>query len=213
MSQTSIAIVAVAILAVAVAIKPVIVLSTLGVSGFLYLSFIVVSMTRHRQSAFPEARHMLEARVQKGQALRTNKYDLYLPTKDEGKQSGSNKALLFLPGALVEHTAYAGLAIQLAERHGILVAVMNLEPTRIAKTFTAGVTTFRLVEMAKEIEIKANRGALEWSIGGHSLVSIPPTTWYPGYVGLVLPSCMNLTHIFNSIRELKLLRQCSLCYK
>jgi hypothetical protein len=191
MYHIALATVGVAVLAVAMMMQPVIVLSLLGVAAFLFLGYISYFMTRHRQAAAPEARQMLVAHVQKGLAARSRKYDLYVPSAKHDKESSSstkdkrskaegsnssNKALMFLPGALVDHTAYAAIAIQLAERHGILVAVVSLEPTRLANSIF-GVTTSKLVRLSKEIEgrartMVASSGEIyEWSLGGHSLVS------------------------------------------
>lgn len=176
--------VGVAVLAAAMMMQPVIVLVLLGVAATLALGYGFYSMTRHRQRAFPEAKRMLQERVQRGLAVRTRNYDLYIPPPGKQKKENSstsessNKALIFLPGALVDHTAYAAIAIQLAERHGILVAVVSLEPTRLAKSIS-GVTTSKLVKLSKEIERRVSGMAVtssgetyEWSLSGHSLVSI-----------------------------------------
>ena len=157
-----------------------------------------LSMIVNRQRAFPKARVMLNERLHLGLAVRTKNYDLYLPNKcninnDDNPNERQTppppmQALLFLPGALVEHTAYAGLASRLADGHGILVAVINLEPTRLAYTSFPCLAPSRLIRLTQEIERHVlessrtnttiattttdNTARIVWSIGGHSLVRI-----------------------------------------
>jgi hypothetical protein len=83
----------------------------------------------------------LEERIQVQQAYRRRRYDVYSPSRgggpddDHGNHNG--KALLFLPGALVEHTAYSEVVGRLANIMGFLVVVVSLEPTRmIANQYT-----------------------------------------------------------------------------
>jgi hypothetical protein len=142
------------------------------------------------------AHAILEEQRHLGLAIRTKNYDLYLPNKDKiriGDKQGEpherepTQALLLLPGALVEHTAYAGLASRLADRHGILVAVINLEPTRLAYSFLPTMAPSRLLRLAQEIEqrLQAQESSrtnstdettkVLWSIGGHSLVRVTTT--------------------------------------
>jgi hypothetical protein len=100
-----VAVVVTVFLAAALSYKPVIVSSLLLGTGFLFASYILYLIFANRQAAFPTARAFLEERVQEGLAVRSKNYDLYLPSKQKQTEKSDKKqqALLFLPGALVEH--------------------------------------------------------------------------------------------------------------
>lgn len=96
----------------------------------------------NRCPALPDAIESLEERIVAGTAYRTRRYDIYLgnagtnSVSDEQNENTStensiNKAMIFIPGALVEHTSYAKVAGLLADE-GFTVIVINCEPSRVA---------------------------------------------------------------------------------
>jgi hypothetical protein len=163
------------VLVLGLKIDPLRTLIFLGCTFLLGCSYIVYGFVSRRQAAFPEAKQLLQDQIQAGKAVRTRHYDLYLPSFNREGAADCNtnrgQALLFLPGGLVEHAAYAHLAVRLAQDHGILVIVVNLEPTRIATWYTTGLTSKKLVELAKRAESWWKTSSLQWNIGGHSAVS------------------------------------------
>jgi hypothetical protein len=158
-----------------------------------------------RQAAFSDARLRFQMRMDQGNVIRTPWYDLYLPHSDhtdvvnnnnitstasfenkenfQGKHHQQQQVLMFIPGALVEHMAYVGLASRLADQHGIDVAVINLEPVRLPWGRTSEsrmlwlrrdierrlVQTKRL-KSATDVNNSSRDYSLVWNIGGHSLV-------------------------------------------
>jgi pimeloyl-ACP methyl ester carboxylesterase len=92
-----------------------------------------------RKSAQIELKH----RLQTNRVVRFRRYDIYLPPpilNDDGDDDSSLsfssssiqscQALLFLPGALVPHSAYAEVAARLSDA-GLVVVVVSAEPTRM----------------------------------------------------------------------------------
>ena len=127
-------------------------------------------MFQNRQSAFPSAKLVWMERLRSERLDHTAAFDLYLPAPSTGD---SNKprivpGLVLLPGALVDHTAYAPLAAQLSDQ-GMVVAVLSLEPLRFAtKHHGAGPQDvlpilYRLVSHHSDT-FHVN----DWAIGGHS---------------------------------------------
>jgi hypothetical protein len=144
-----------------------------------------------RHSAFPDALNLVKGRLQSGRMLRQARYDLYLPPSDAFRVSDNlpkleiPMGLVLVPGALVDHNAYVRLAVGLSDQ-GILVALLNLEPYRLAvrhlgagprdiqailrqiseHTSVDSIINVKKIDpnlvMSNGIEVK------EWSIGGHS---------------------------------------------
>eukprot|EP00547_Thalassionema_nitzschioides_P018288 CAMPEP_0194255826 /NCGR_PEP_ID=MMETSP0158-20130606/35397_1 /TAXON_ID=33649 /ORGANISM="Thalassionema nitzschioides, Strain L26-B" /LENGTH=199 /DNA_ID=CAMNT_0038994307 /DNA_START=313 /DNA_END=912 /DNA_ORIENTATION=- len=77
------------------------------------------------------------------------------------EQKKKQKGLIFLPGALCPATAYAPLAIQLANK-GIIVAVTKLAPLRWSIPYIE-------YDSALNSIVKDQEDNIEWNIGGHSL--------------------------------------------
>ena len=104
-----------------------------------------------------------------------------LSKEQQQHQQQHQQVLVFFPGALVEHMAYVGVASRLADQHGIIVAVINLEPVRLPWGRTS---ESRMVWLRRDIEQRIiqtkrlksatpttnNDCPLVWNIGGHSLV-------------------------------------------
>mmetsp|Transcript_18338 Transcript_18338/g.27710 ORF Transcript_18338/g.27710 Transcript_18338/m.27710 type:complete len:299 (-) Transcript_18338:1108-2004(-) len=116
------------------------------------------NLIKHRQEAFPEAQNEFQKRLESKRVIRKERYDLYLPTS--GISKTTKIGLIFLPGALVDSVAYAVLASQLSDQ-GILVAILNLEPHRLAMTVTKAALMAILQDENSIIH--------KWAIGGHSM--------------------------------------------
>jgi hypothetical protein len=89
-----------------------------------------------RASTYQNAITELEERIHNHRAYRTRRFDVYLPPTlpstiiQTGRES-KLPAILFLPGALVPHGAYANVAGSLSDK-GFLVCVVSVEPFRLA---------------------------------------------------------------------------------
>ena len=133
-----------------------------------------------RLSAFKSAVNLFTDRVKSSRAKRNPLYDLYFPP---GCTVGSNvqKALLFYPELLVDHTAYAPIISKMTDA-GILVVVANLEPLRTPTRFT-GVSKKEAENILFEVGTLLGIQIEEWIIGGHGqgavsaseLVGVIPT--------------------------------------
>ena len=125
-------------------------------------------MFQNRQSAFPSAKLVKLQRLRSERMDATDAFDLYLPVASRDATPKVVPGLVLLPGALVDHTAYAPLAAHLSDQ-GIVVAVLSLEPLRFAtKHHGAGPENvlpifYRLVSHHSDT-FQVN----DWAIGGHS---------------------------------------------
>ncbi|KAL7534981.1 hypothetical protein ACHAXR_006188 [Thalassiosira sp. AJA248-18] len=125
----------------------------------------------------------LSERVRLGRAIRRHAYDLYLPPNtSNASKMDPIKSLLFFPGFGIHHSAYADVASKLSD-DGIAVAVVSLEPLRLAHQSLGGgmddVT--RLIKSAgnevvqyyrrihRENGGKDSRIIVDWDLGGHSM--------------------------------------------
>eukprot|EP00581_Thalassiosira_minuscula_P007792 CAMPEP_0183703866 /NCGR_PEP_ID=MMETSP0737-20130205/1434_1 /TAXON_ID=385413 /ORGANISM="Thalassiosira miniscula, Strain CCMP1093" /LENGTH=352 /DNA_ID=CAMNT_0025930667 /DNA_START=20 /DNA_END=1078 /DNA_ORIENTATION=+ len=143
-------------------------------------SFFLVIWGRNRQSAFPEALKIVAERLQDGRMIRQPKFDLYLPppkTKlgQDSKIPKIPNGMVFMPGALVEHNAYASLASRLADE-GIPVIVVNLEPRRLAIRHLGGNASNikYMIKSASDLMSQSNKISHHcnvqcWSVAGHSM--------------------------------------------
>jgi hypothetical protein len=139
--------------------------------AFLILPFIAISLlwanvTRtivtKRLPAFKSAHNLLWERVQAGRARRRKDgHDIYLPPNAEKTKFG----IIFFPGALVNHTAYAPIACKLSDE-GILVVVLSMEPTR----FIADLEINKKMALIAMYEVLAEGdvNVEEWVLAGHS---------------------------------------------
>ena len=115
----------------------------------------------HRQPPFKSAQNLLIDQIMQGRAKRTSKYDIFLPPATEKVKHG----MIFFPGALVSHTAYAPFAFQLSEQ-GILVVVMSLEPERFLDNVEIGKR--RVLNAMYDVLSNHEVIVAEWVLGGHS---------------------------------------------
>jgi hypothetical protein len=151
---------------------------------------LATNYVRLNSSADSLASHVLRERIRSGRALRNHNFDLYLPPAStamqetlppqiEGKveniQRENAKGLILLPGAYVDHTAYAPVAAMLSDA-GVAVAVVSMEPMRLATQWLgASLSTINQVAQratAMVGERSSQGGAkrnVSWYIGGHSL--------------------------------------------
>ena len=107
-------------------------LGMLPILGFsLFTTAAVLMFSKNRKASFESAQTLLLERLKSKRAIRKqDKYDVFLPVQE------AKIGVIFFPGALVSHTAYAGIAAALSDK-GILVVVLSLEPVRfIADTET-----------------------------------------------------------------------------
>lgn len=143
------------------------VLPPLAISG-CYV-YVVRTLVTNRQPAFKSAQNLLWERIQSGRAKRLEEYDIYLPPPSETNESStlSKQGLIFFPGALVSHTAYAPLAAKLSDA-GIVVVLMSLEPTRISLDVSTCHKRALLV-MYEVLTLGLDISVDEWNLGGHAM--------------------------------------------
>ena len=122
-----------------------------------------------RSEPYPVAIKCIEDGVRRGRIIRHPKFDLYIPPyQDEEFLPG----LVFLPGMLVSHDAYANIAKKLSDE-GIIVAVLSAEPFRIPwKYLGADAMDVRYIintaqKLLKEKYLPPSQ--ICWSLGGHSM--------------------------------------------
>jgi len=168
-------------------------------------------LTTNQSPTLARATDALKLRIRHRRAYRTRRYDVYLPPSLEGDRElateGSDNvaddnntvharalsALLLIPGAGVSHEAYSEVAARLSDK-GFVVAVMSLEPLRLASRFlgvnpasvrriVSEITTTiqtRCSELAvdpnlrSDCELSASSGpakTFEWTLMGHSMGS------------------------------------------
>lgn len=146
----------------------VLMVSALPVMGsLLFLGFGTRMFVNARKAPFKSAQNLLLERIKSGRAKRTkNAFDIYLPPPKSAKETNvKTTGILFFPGALVNHTAYAFIASKLSDR-GIVVAVMSLEPTR----FNTNVESNKKKALTAMYEVLSTSDITvdEWVISGHS---------------------------------------------
>lgn len=152
--------------------------------------FKVVLQSRKR--ADHSTRVQLREKIKEGRVLQRHSYDLYLPPSKESNDATDDsniKCLLFFPGFGIHHSAYADVA-SLISQYGIPVAVVSLEPLRLAHAKLGGsIQDVRrilkyagrdVVKYYKQndnnnvnevtVDEKDNESViLEWDVGGHSM--------------------------------------------
>jgi len=156
---------------------------------FLRLKMVLVS----RKGPDGSTKAALMERVRIGRAIRRHAYDLYLPstTNDNAKGGGRITSLLLFPGFGIHHSAYADIAGRISD-DGIPVAVVSLEPLRLAHTSLGGsmddvrslinsagkeISKYykcmqRQINDGKKISVSSreiDNAVVEWALGGHSM--------------------------------------------
>jgi hypothetical protein len=139
----------------------------------------VENYLRHRQDAFDEAAETFQEGRNNNTIQRHELYDLYcLPSKllldttttkqQQQQQQQQQHALLFLPGALVDRTAYSVIFSKLCKKYNIIVAVVNNEPMRLPMHHL-GANVERIQTITKSVQELLNLPSLTWTLGGHSM--------------------------------------------
>lgn len=123
-----------------------------------------------RKEAELDASEALASALSNDRALRNYHCDIYFPR--ERTANDRQKAMLFIPGFCVDHTAYASIASQMASKGNMIVAVLSLEPLRLADQHFLDLVELRSC-MKTVTKIWNQRSGyrnnfLDWSIGGHS---------------------------------------------
>jgi predicted esterase len=144
--------------------------------AFIVLAIAHVFVTK-RQAAFDSAHSVLWERTQQGRAFRKEgSYDVFLPAAasfqgddamEEKKDDASmtcKHGIIFFPGALISHTAYASLAAKLSD-HGIVVVIMSYGPSRLSMDVARCERRAQLIMHELECEFAVD----QWSLAGHSL--------------------------------------------
>ena len=151
------------------------------ISAFLLLPTLLIviisvilskEFVRHRQSAFPSAKLLQLERLRSKRLDRQERFDVYLPPPSN-KTTTADKpqevpGLIFFPGALVEHAAYAPLAAHLSDQ-GILVVVVSFEPMRIATFHQGGSERDVLPILYHVASHYTDASVKDWALGGHSV--------------------------------------------
>jgi len=140
-------------------------------------------------NALPMAQKCWDDGVQSGRIIAVHDnnnaheraFDLYLPKRKRRHQHRTNysqkkkkQGLIFLPGLMVDHHAYANCAKRLANR-GIIVVVVSAEPLRLpAKFLGCDAADVRQIQkcaeatLLRDCYINGGGDDVEWSLGGHS---------------------------------------------
>lgn len=133
-----------------------------------------------RKNPISASQTLYAERIASGRCVRCGRFDIFLPNTNNSTSFPSHNniknALLWLPGALIAHTAYSNVASQLSDA-GICVVSVSMEPCRMASPYL-GATPRRLKRIQKRVERmldcksnNKNSHGLTWSVGGHSLGS------------------------------------------
>jgi len=121
------------------------------------------------------AQACLAREIRAGRAYRTDHYDVYLPSAMTAADATATvatttahrqaqPAILFFPGAHVEHAAYAEPAAWLARQGGYLVVVVSAEPLLLVDAVP--LSNVRRIRQA----VEARHGACDWKcLAGHSM--------------------------------------------
>ena len=127
-----------------------------------------------RKNSLPEAQKLYQKSLMDKRIIRTRHYDAYLPLKKAHTNCKSPQlppthhfqGILFFPGALIDHTSYVEVALQLADA-GVLVVIPSMEPLRLASPWL-GADTSRVSGILSHVQ-KRIHGKIQWALGGHSL--------------------------------------------
>ena len=127
-----------------------------------------------RAVALQEANDIFQERVSSGRAYHKRRYDVYLPETT----TTANRALLFVPGALIPTVAYAQVASQLSDA-GFMVVVVSMEPTRLAyHHLGSDQTSLRRIMQKVQKQQEQPDTKLQWTIMGHSMGSFAASRFF-----------------------------------
>lgn len=149
---------------------------------------------QNQSKTLPRAADALKERIKHHRAYRTRRYDVYFPpslgnfaSKRKTKPNENVlQSLLLIPGALVSHEAYSEVAARLSDK-GFVVAVMSLEPLRLANQHLGAdkKSVLRIMtQITKQIHVHMatlqsyrtdgdgiSIKTVEWTLMGHSMGS------------------------------------------
>lgn len=126
--------------------------------------WMVYAFSTHRLAAFPLSVEDYNQRCREGRAKRNLGYEVFFPP---GVSIGDSvpHAMVFYPGMLIDHMAYATILGKLSDC-GILVLLVNAEPSRLSNEVA---TLDHLKRLRHEICTLMGITVDEWVLGGHSL--------------------------------------------
>ena len=134
----------------------------LPVLGFALFFCVAVNMFVHkRHPALATAQDVLLERIRSGRAKRTPACDIYFPASTT--KTKKSIGIIFFPGALVSHTAYASIAAGLSDQ-GILVVMVSLEPVR----FVSDLRLAHKITLEALRQVPPSWKVQEWVLAGHS---------------------------------------------
>jgi pimeloyl-ACP methyl ester carboxylesterase len=102
-------------------------------------------------------------RIDQHRAIRYRRYDVFLPREYNGR------AIIFFPGAFMDHTDYSEIAGTLSD-FGLAIVVVSVEPLRLASR-SLGADPGRVQRIMKQVDQRHLAYPADWSLGGHSLGS------------------------------------------
>jgi hypothetical protein len=144
-------------------------LCLLSIVSVVFFGFVGITSRMqivNRKQANPTAWKVVEKGLQNNRIIRDEKYDVFLPPH-KGKLSKFPIGFLMLPGALLEHNAYAPILSRISD-NGILVMIQNCEPARVASE-GLGSSEEDVKKMIQHLAQTHGINADKWSIGGHSM--------------------------------------------
>uniref|UniRef100_A0A7S2PDM3 Alpha/beta hydrolase fold-5 domain-containing protein n=1 Tax=Leptocylindrus danicus TaxID=163516 RepID=A0A7S2PDM3_9STRA len=145
--------------------------------------------------ALEEAAKLHKQLVKDGRIVIEKKYDLYLPpiASSSPKSCDKDVGFIYIPGALIDHVAYSSVAAKLSHK-GAFVAVLNLEPTRLATDESVSVGD--ISKMMEDINVKY--GVSRWVLGGHSLGAFHACTLIQEHYEILGVSKLVLMGMYNA---------------
>ena len=139
------------------------------------ITWFALGGVRRRLQATAPALETLSTGITNKTIVATSKYIIFFPCSKEELSSKTTtlveKALFYIPGLYVDYRSYSRIAQALADKHNVLVVLMNSEPIRISLP-VFGFDTAYMTSIIDEVETDWNLQVKEWSIGGHSLGTI-----------------------------------------
>jgi len=134
--------------------------------GFLFGRKLCSDLVHGRLPPFKSAQNALARRMEEGRAIRYSGYDVFLPpTATAG--AATYPGLIFYPGWLINHTAYAPIAAKLSDA-GMVVVVLSMEPFR-SSVQNNEAETARYLRIIYELlaEKAPDHPVPSWAVGGH----------------------------------------------
>ena len=151
--------------------------------------FNVYPQVRQAHAPLEEAIECLDKGIARGDVIRKNKFDVYLPPRryyegdvncrivgsgESRRETTDDKridGLVFLPGMWVNHASYATCATRLA-KSGLVVVVISAEPLQLpTHLLGAGFADIEIAKkwVEKELRSRGSKASIDWSLGGHSM--------------------------------------------